>query len=102
MRCVMVRYQVRPDRADENERLIRAVFEELDRSRPAGLHYAAFVLDDGLSFVHVAATDTEDGHNPLSDVEAFGRFQADIGARCEVAPAAAPLRAVGSYGVLGE
>jgi len=100
MKFVMVRYQVRPDRAEENETLIRAVFEELNRSRPAGLRYAAFVLGDGVSFVHVAATD--DGRNPLLDTEAFGRFQSDIGGRCEVPPAATPMRAVGSYGVLGD
>jgi hypothetical protein len=100
MKFVMVRYQVRPDRAEENETLIRAVFEELDRSRPTGLRYAAFVLEDGVSFVHVAST--EDGRNPLLDTEAFGRFQANICDRCEVPPAATPLRAVGSYGVRGD
>ncbi|MEA2547664.1 MAG: hypothetical protein QOE42_262, partial [Chloroflexota bacterium] len=40
----MIRYKVRPDRADENEALVRAVYEQLARERPDGLHYATFRL----------------------------------------------------------
>ena len=74
MRRIMVRYKVKPDRAAENEELVRAVYEELQRTQPAGLHYATFALEDGVSFVHLSSIDTEDGRNPLSDVEAFARF----------------------------
>ena len=42
MRQVMVRYKVKPDRAAENEELVRAVYEELQRTAPAGLRYATF------------------------------------------------------------
>jgi hypothetical protein len=34
MRRVMVRYKVKPDRAAENEQLVRAVYEELRRTEP--------------------------------------------------------------------
>ena len=97
MRRVMVRYKVKPDRAGENEALVRAVYEELQRTRPAGLHYATFALDDGVSFVHLSSIETEDGRNPLADVEAFARFQEGIGDRCEEAPAVAQLREIGSF-----
>jgi hypothetical protein len=97
MRRVMVRYKVKPDRAAENEALVRAVYEELQRTQPAGLHYATFALDDGVSFVHLSSIETEDGRNPLSDVEAFARFQEGIGDRCEQAPAVAQLREIGSF-----
>jgi hypothetical protein len=93
----MVRYKVKPDRAAENEALVRAVYEELQRTRPAGLHYATFALDDGVSFVHLSSIETEDGRNPLADVEAFARFQEGIGDRCEEAPAVAQLREIGSF-----
>ena len=65
MRRVMVRYEVKPERAAENEELVRAVYEELARTAPEGLRYATFRLDDGVSFVHLA--ETEDGHNPLAE-----------------------------------
>jgi hypothetical protein len=97
MRRVMVRYKVKPDRAAENEALVRAVYEELQRTQPAGLHYATFALDDGVSFVHLSSIETEDGRNPLSEVEAFARFQEGIGDRCEEAPAVAQLREIGSF-----
>ena len=97
MRRVMVRYKVKPDRAAENEALVRAVYEELARTQPAGLHYATFALEDGVSFVHLSTLDTEDGRNPLSEVEAFARFQEGIGDRCQEGPVVAPLREIGSF-----
>jgi hypothetical protein len=97
MKQVMVRYKVKPDRAQENEELVRAVYEELRRTRPEGLRYATFRLDDEVSFVHLASIETEDGHNPLSEVRAFGRFQENIRDRCDEAPAATALTQVGSF-----
>ena len=58
MRRVMVRYMVRPDQAEANAALVREVYDELDRTRPDGLRYATFRLDDGVSFVHVASVET--------------------------------------------
>ena len=99
MRQVMVRYKVKPDRAAENEQLVRAVYDELHRTEPAGLRYATFQLDDGVSFVHLASTETEDGHSPLSQVKAFKRFQENIADRCEEAPVVTDLREIGSFHV---
>ncbi len=95
MAHVMVRYKVKPDRAAENEELVRAVYEELHRSAPDGLSYATFVLEDGVSFVHIATHDG--GDNPLARVAAFRRFQEEIGERCEEPPVVARLREVGSF-----
>jgi Antibiotic biosynthesis monooxygenase len=97
MRRVMVRYKVKPDRAAENEELVRAVYEELARTEPEGLRYATFQLGDGVSFVHLASVETEDGHSPLSEVPAFRRFQENIGDRCDEAPVATELRQIGSF-----
>lgn len=94
----MVRYRVRPEQAAHNEELVQCVYEELRRTAPEGLRYATFVLEDGVSFVHVASIETEDGSNPLSDVAAFHAFQENIGARCDEPPAAVGLREIGSYG----
>ena len=95
MKQVMVRYKVKPDRAQENEELVRAVYDELRRTAPVGLRYATFQLEDGVSFVHVAQT--EDGQNPLTEVAAFREFQKEVGERCEEPPVVAELREVGSY-----
>jgi hypothetical protein len=100
MRQVMVRYKVKPDRVAENEALVRAVYDELHGTEPAGLRYATFRQDDGVSFIHVAQT--EDGVDPLSGVAAFARFQEGIGERCDEAPVVTVLHEVGSYRALGE
>jgi len=97
MRQVMVRYKVKPDRVEENEALVRAVYEQLHRDAPEGLRYATFRLDDGVSFVHLATVDTEDGRTPLTGLEAFQRFQAGIGERCDEPPAVTELEPIGAY-----
>jgi hypothetical protein len=102
MRQVMVRYRVKPDRVEENEELIRAVYDELHRTEPAGLRYATFKLDDGVSFVHLAADESESEASPLSKVKAFQEFQTDIEGRTEEGPIVTRLEQVGSYRVVGD
>jgi hypothetical protein len=102
MKHVIVRYKVKPERAAENEELVRAVYAELHQTKPAGLRYATFQLDDGVSFVHVASNDTEDGQSPLSEVKAFERFQENINDRCEEGPVVSSVREIGSYRFFGE
>jgi hypothetical protein len=102
MRTVIVRYQVRPEAAAENEALIRQVFAQLARERPAGLRYQAFKLDDGVSFMHVASS-AGDGAaaSPLPGLEAFRNFVANIKGRCVEPPVTTPVQAIGAYDGLG-
>ena len=97
MKRVLVRYKVKADRAAENEAYIKKVFAELKETGPQGLRYASFKLDDGLSFVHIASIETEDGSNPLAASPAFKAFQAEIRDRCEEPPVAVDLNKIGSY-----
>ena len=97
MQGVLVRYRTKPDRGDENQALVEAVFAELAESEPDGLRYATLRLEDGVSFVHVAFIETDDGSNPLADTAAFAAFQADIADRCDEPPAPSPATVVGSY-----
>ena len=94
----MVRYKVRPDRTDENESLVKAVYEQLARERPEGLHYATFKLPDGVSFMHVVF-ETDQPGSILGELGAFKAFQADIEGRCEEPPVPTGLTLIGSYGV---
>src|SRR5918995_5002077 len=98
MSQVMVRYKVKPGEAERNEALVRQVYKELHQTGPAGFRYATFVLDDGVSFVHVASNESNDGRNPLMDVAAFRAFQQNIEDRCDEPPFLVNLREVGSYG----
>jgi len=94
----MIRYKVKPDRVAENEQLVRAVYEELAQSRPDGLRYATFKLDDGQSFVHIAAIEGE--ANPLAQVAAFAAFQREVVDRCEEPPVFTTMDPVGAYRLL--
>jgi hypothetical protein len=95
MRRVMVSYRVKPDRVQENEALVRAVYDELHSANPAGLRYGTFKRDDGVTFVHIAETD--ESENPLSGVAAFKQFQSGIGDRCDEPPTTTQLTEVGSF-----
>jgi hypothetical protein len=94
----VIRYRTKPDCADENERLIRDVFEELASEQPEGLQYAAFRLDDRVSFLHVAVLLGDE--NPLARSAAFGRFQSGIGDRCDEGPTPFDAEAIGNFRLL--
>ena len=96
---VIVRYKVKKHKAEENINYINHVFEALKQAGPAGLRYASFVLEDGLSFVHIASIETEDGSNPLAGLAEFQAFVADIGSRCDEPPQPTPVETIGSYRV---
>ncbi len=97
MTVAVVRYQTKPDRADENQALVEKVFAALGDDGPAGLRYASFRLADGVRSVHVASIDTDDGTNPLLATPAFAEFLEGLGDRCETGPEAAAATVVGSY-----
>jgi L-rhamnose mutarotase len=94
MKRVMVRYKLKPEAVAENEALVRAVYDELQQTQPAGMRYATFKLDDGVSFVHV---NFSDGSSSLNELESFQAFQQGIAERCDEAPKVTELTEVGSY-----
>jgi len=53
----------------------QAVYEELGRERPEGLHYATFRLPDGLSFMHIVIESDQPGR-VLNEIAAFKAFTA--------------------------
>jgi hypothetical protein len=94
----MVRYKVRPELAEENETLVRAVYAQLQIEQPEGLHYATFKLPDGVSFMHIVI-DTDQPGRILNEVAAFKAFAADVEGRCEEPPVVTEISVVGSYRV---
>jgi hypothetical protein len=97
MKATVVRYQAKPERADENQKLIEAVFAELDGREPKGFTYKVFRLEDGVTFVHVVIEHDVDDPDSLQAVPAFQAFVAQIGDRCVVAPVAMGATIVGGY-----
>jgi hypothetical protein len=95
----VVRYTTKPGSADENEKLIKAVFAQLTDQQPDGLRYLAIRLDDGASFMHIAVLDND--ANPLTALPAFGEFVSAINERCTSGPTPANGTVVGAYGLPG-
>jgi hypothetical protein len=95
MTRVMVRYQVHPDRVEENIALVQAVYAELATVQPPGFRYTTYQCDDGVTFVHLAVYE---GPAPLSSLAAFRRFQEGLPERCAQPPVRAELSEVGSFG----
>jgi hypothetical protein len=94
----IVRYRVAPGFAEENARLVRAVYAELESLAPPGFRYATFLLEDGVTFVHVGVT--EDGVDaPLPGLAAFRRFREGLVERCDEPPVTTRLATrIGAYG----
>lgn len=94
----IVRYQAKPERADENQQLIEAVFAELEERQLDGFYYRVFRLADGVSFIHVYVEDddvAEPAH--ITDVVAFQAFTSHIDERTEAPPVATSATIIGKY-----
>lgn len=94
---VIVRYKIKPDRGDENENLIKVVFAELAQTRPEGVSYSSYRLEDGLTFVHHAIVSTSDGSNPLAQLDSFKAFVRELKERCDEPPLPMSANEIGSY-----
>ena len=87
----VIRYQVRPEAAEENQRLVEGVFTALAATAPPGLRYTSLRLADGVTFVHVV-----DGEG-LLDLPAFREFQRGLGDRLAEGPVRDDGTLVGAY-----
>jgi hypothetical protein len=81
---LVTRYSTKSkDDADENQRRVEAVFEELSASQPDNVSYLVLRLADD-SFVHVSIHNHgENDVNPISSTAAFAYFQQNHGERRE-------------------
>ncbi|MER7460107.1 hypothetical protein [Micromonospora sp. NPDC126480] len=95
METIVIQYRVRPDQVTTHLALLRAVYAELARSRPAGLRFVTLQLDDGCSFVDIALAPELPG--PLPRLESFRRYRAGLEDRC-LERSTSGFTEVGSYG----
>ena len=80
MSHTIVTYTVKSGRGEENAALVRAVFEELAKDRPAGFRYAVFQAVNSGEFVHLY-TDEGATSGTLQQVPAFQAFVAEAADR---------------------
>jgi hypothetical protein len=101
MKLTVVRYRTKPETAEENARLIQAMFQELRAKSPDDVRYLALRLSDG-TFIHFSIAETKDGASPIPQLEAFRSFQPGLKERCIEPPQQSDASIVGNYRVFGE
>ena len=95
---VMIRYKLRADQIERDAALLRAVYDELDATRPAGLRFASFALDDEASFASLVEFEALPGSAPHHRLASFQRYRSTLDQRCVEPPVVTVLHEVGSYG----
>lgn len=93
----IITYSTKAETANENQRLIAGVFEELREKRPDGVRYAVLRLEDH-TFMHVISTET-DG-TPITSLESFEAFAGRIEDRQTAPSVRRAATIIGNYGLL--
>ncbi len=95
---VMISYKVKPDQVERNAELLGDVYAELAATRPGGLRYATFRVDDQGSYMALVEFDGLPGTAPHHRLTSFQRYRSSLDERCEQPPVVTVLDEVGSYG----
>jgi hypothetical protein len=96
MTARMVTYRVKEGRAEENAAYVREVMAELASREADGVSYAVYLLEDGVTFLHVVDELVDEGALQVS--EAFRRFTSTLlDDRCAGTPELHRMTLVGRY-----
>ena len=103
MQAIRIQYTVKADFAERNKQNIAKVMEELRSSNHPDIHYSAYVLEDGKTFMHFVTFEGENQSSVISNLESFKHFQSEMKAsQPEIPPKFDNLALVGSsYDLFG-
>src|SRR5690349_21101566 len=93
----LIRYRVKPDKVEENQRLVEGVFRELHAKAPAQVRYLVLRLSDG-TFCHLV----DDSTRTVASLDAFAAFQRGGAERRLDEPLQLEATVVGNYRMLIE
>ena len=91
----LIRYRAKPEKAEENQRLVEGVFRELAAKKPPLARYLVLRLADG-TFCHLV----DDDAKVVAGLDAFAAFRAGGEARRLDAPQQLDATVVGNYRML--
>jgi quinol monooxygenase YgiN len=91
----IIRYETKPKSAEENQRLVEQIYAELNAEDPGGIRYATVRLPDGVGFVHLLVSETDD--DILGELPAFKEFAQGSGDRIVGSPNINHGTVIGSY-----
>ena len=98
-RLTMVRYATKPEASADNERLSRAVFDQIRAEAPDDIAYGLFRIDD--EFIHLFVNLAADNSDAVTETSSFHAYQADLATRCATLPQPVRLSVelIDSYGL---
>ena len=97
MNGVKVQYTVKEEYVETNKANIQQVMADLREINNPDIQYSAFLLDDGVTFVHLVMRVNDEAQKTVSELPSFQEFQRQLKeSGPEVPPNAEPLTYVGS------
>jgi hypothetical protein len=96
----VVTYSIKPEHLEENRTLVKAVFEELQRTAPPGIGYMALESDSG-QFLHIATSAGDAAGGGLTALPAFQAFLREHALRREGPLARGEMKVLGEYRLRG-
>jgi hypothetical protein len=93
----LIRYRVKPEKVEENQKLIEGVFRELQAKSPGEVRYLVLRLSDR-TFCHLV----DDSTRTVANLEAFAAFQRGGAERRLDEPQQLEATIVGNYRMLTE
>lgn len=100
MKIVKVTYTTKPEYAEQNKSNIAKVMAAMQKINNADVRYEVFTAPDGISFMHLAAFQTDEAEQVLLTLSEFKYFQEQPKANgLEAPPKQEHLTMVGSSAV---
>ena len=97
MKIVKVTYTTKTEYAEQNQRNIRLVMNDLHKSNHHGINYHACLCADGKTFIHTAFFSSDEDERILLNLPSFKHFQERLkSSGPEVPPKQELLSLVGS------
>ena len=86
MNGVKVQYKVKEEYVETNKANIRQVMADLREISNSDIQYSAWLLDDGVTFVHLVMRANDEAQKTVNDLPSFQEFQRQLKASGLVAP----------------
>lgn len=97
MKIVKVTYTTKAEYAEQNQRNIKLVMNDLRKSDHSGINYHVCVCADGKTFIHTAFFNSDEDERILLNLPPFKHFQEQLkSSGPEIAPKQELLNLVGS------
>ena len=96
MKTIRVQYTVKQEFAEQNQKNINAVMDELRALGRDDVKYTAYRYDDGKTFMHLVQYNSEEAEQYPPSLESFKHFQKELKENIEVPPEAKNLDVVDS------